>query len=84
MKLKKYSGYPPWTNGELQTCSAFVSALEAQFDMSNSITNNVSQWLEGPALEWWKDLEHNINEWILIKHEFIQKVQFWKVSHTQI
>ena len=72
MKLRKYSGFPPWTNGEFQTCTAFINSLEENFDY-NSIPTFLNKWLQGPALDWWTNFEHNNNDWNITKQEFILK-----------
>ena len=74
MKLRKYSGFPPWTNGELQTSTAFINSLEENFD-DNSIPTILNKWLHGPALDWWINFEqqnNNVN-WNITKQELVLK-----------
>ena len=73
MKLRKYSGFPPWTNGEFQTCTAFINSLEENFDY-NSIPNVLNKWLQGPVLDWWTNFEqNNTADWNITKQELILK-----------
>ena len=74
MKIRKYSGFPPWTNGELQTSTAFINSLEENFD-DNSIPTILNKWLQGPALDWWTNFEqqnNNVN-WNITKQELVLK-----------
>ena len=50
ISLRKYSGYPPWQNGqnqELQTCHAFLSQLENTNDAN--IVKTFSEHLQGKS-----------------------------------
>ena len=75
MKLRKYSGYPPWTNGEIQTCSAFITKYEQEMATSFEPMKilSVSEYLNGPALDWWNAQSQSSADWNSLKQEFINK-----------
>ena len=67
--IRKYSGHPPWQHQELQTCHAFLTQIEDQFDSTN-IVKTFSEHLQGPALDWFLNLKGNLTDWQFIKDQF--------------
>ena len=69
--LRRYSGHPPWVQGELQTCRAFLTILEDNVN-NVDIVKAFSENLEGAALDWFMNIG-DIQDWQWIKNEFIAK-----------
>ena len=69
--LRKYSGHPPWVQGELQTCQAFITLLEDKIDDIQNIVKVFAENLEGKALVWFLNIGKHLQDWQVIKEHFV-------------
>jgi hypothetical protein len=73
--MKKYTGHPPWSNGELQTCGAFVAMFEEKaksLSGDEAIIKVLEDSLGGPALAWLKSKTEETT-WTDIRSAFMEK-----------
>jgi len=84
-EVRKYSGHPPWgSQGELQTCRAFIALLEQKRPDINQRVNLFSDFLEGPALDWFLKLEGGLKQdWNYLQSELKSKFSVPSLSIVQ-
>ena len=84
-EVRKYSGHPPWgSQGELQTCRAFIALLEQKRPDINQRVNVFAEFLEGPALDWFLQLDRDlIQDWTFLQSELESKFRVASLSIVQ-
>ena len=78
-EVRKYSGHPPWgSQGELQTCRAFIALLEQKRPDINQRVNLFSDFLEVTILYFLKFFR------FILKFGYSEKAtKFEKIFHIK-